>query len=55
MEENKVWILFEWAIHEDKKVIGLFKRWERARAVAQNRKNDNAALFHDWEEYRVEG
>lgn len=54
-EENKLWVLFEWEAHEDKEVIGLFRSWERARAVAQQRKNGNTALLHDWEEYRVEG
>jgi len=55
MKEDKIWVLFEWELHEDKKVIGLFRSWERARQVAQQRKNGNTALHHDWEEYRVEG
>ena len=54
MEEDKIWVLFEWELHEDKKVIGLFRSWERARQVAQHRKNDNRSLHHDWEEYQVE-
>jgi hypothetical protein len=53
-EENKLWVLFEWAAHEDKEVIGLFRSWERARAVAQQRKNEQPSSFHDWEEYMVE-
>jgi len=53
-EENKLWVLFEWAAHEDKEVIGLFRSWERARAVAQQRKNEQPSSFHDWEEYLVE-
>jgi chromatin segregation and condensation protein Rec8/ScpA/Scc1 (kleisin family) len=53
-EQDKVWVLFEWELNEDKRVIGLFRTWQKARDIAHRRKGKEPHLIHDWEEYKVE-
>jgi len=53
-EQDKVWVLFDWELLENKRVIGLLRTWQRARDIAHQRKSKETKLIHDWEEYKVE-